>query len=108
MDGGDFAGLRRQSEGFGCDLEKPRGLAEIEPGLDPVISRLEHRNAVMRAQRCDALPRPAVAVTSDKAIPAVITSAEALLRWPRRRLGKRIWLCTPPIQWTINTISPAS
>lgn len=38
------------------DPEKPRGVAEIEPPLDPVISRFERRNAVMRAQRCDALP----------------------------------------------------
>ena len=69
MDGGDLASFRRQSQGFGRDLEKPRGVAEIEPRLDPVISGFEHWNAVMRAQRRDALPRPAVAVASNKAIP---------------------------------------
>ena len=79
MDGGDLAGLRRQSEGFGRDLEKPRGVAEIEPRFDPVISRFEHRNAVMRAQRCDALPRPSVAVTSDKAIPVQCAGDEIVI-----------------------------
>ena len=69
MDGGDLAGFRRQSQGFGRNLKKPRGLAEIEPRLDPVIRGFEHWNAVMRAQRCDALPRPAVAVASNKVIP---------------------------------------
>jgi hypothetical protein len=49
MDGGDLAGFRRQSQGFGRDLEKLRGLAEIEPRLDPVSCGFEHRNAVMRA-----------------------------------------------------------
>ena len=69
MNRGDLASFRRQSQGFGRDLEKPRGSAEIEPRLDPVISGFEHWDAVMRAQRCDALPRPTVAVASNKAIP---------------------------------------
>ena len=69
MSRSDLASFRRQSQGFGRDLEKPRGLAEIEPRLDPVISGFEHCDVVMRAQRCDALPRPAVAVASNKVIP---------------------------------------
>jgi hypothetical protein len=43
--------------------------ASSPPRLDPVISGFEHWDAVMRAQRCDALPRPSVAMASNKAIP---------------------------------------
>ena len=68
MNGGDLAGLRRQSEGFGRDLENPRGVAEIEPRFDTVISGFEHRNTVMGAQRCDAFSRPAIAMAGDEAV----------------------------------------
>src|SRR4051794_22408479 len=37
-----------------------------------------------------------------------MTSAEVLLRCPRRRLGRRISLWTPPAQWTARTISEAA
>src|SRR6516164_4257940 len=39
---------------------------------------------------------------------AAITSAEALVRCPRRRLGRRISVWTPPTQWMSRTISAAS
>jgi hypothetical protein len=45
MNGGDLARFRRQPQGFGRDLEKPRGSAEIELRLDPVISGFEHWDA---------------------------------------------------------------
>ena len=79
MNGGDLASLRRESECLGCDLEKPRSVAEIKPRLDPVIGRFEHRNAVMRAQRRDALPCPAVAVASDEAIPVECAGDEIII-----------------------------
>jgi hypothetical protein len=65
---------------------------------------------MMRAQRGDALTRPTIAVTCDQSVPVqdagdkiVVgdqhqvsyrgnTSAEVLLRCPRRRRGKRISL----------------
>ena len=39
---------------------------------------------------------------------AAITSAEVLVRCPRRRLGRRISVWTPPTQWTSRTISAAA
>ena len=69
MDGLDLASLRRQPEGFWCDMHEPRSLAEIEPRLIPIFGWLVHWNAVMRAQRGDALTCPAVAMTRDEAIP---------------------------------------
>src|SRR6516162_8534655 len=39
---------------------------------------------------------------------AAITSAEVLVRCPRRRLGRRISVWTPPTQWMSRTISAAS
>ena len=37
-------------------------MLEVEPGLDPVLGGLVHRDAVVRAQGGDALARPAIAV----------------------------------------------
>ena len=45
---------------------------------------------------------PAISTSSRT---AAMMSLDVLLRWPRRRFGKRISLWTPPIQWTIRTIS---
>jgi len=36
----DLAGLRGQPEGFGRNMQKSRGLAEVEPRFDSVLSRL--------------------------------------------------------------------
>ena len=69
MDRLDFTDLHRQSERLRRDVQEARGLAEIEPRLMPVFGWLVHRDAVMRAQRGDALARPTVAMTCDKAIP---------------------------------------
>jgi len=49
-------------------------------------------------------------MTSSLAISASLliastTSADVLLRCPRRRRGKRCSVCTPPIQWMMMTIS---
>ena len=49
MQGFDLAGFSGQAERLGCDLEKLCGVAKVEPGFDPVISGLEHRDVVARA-----------------------------------------------------------
>ena len=64
----DFTGFRRQSESSGRDMEKPRGFAEIHPRLDPIIGGLVDGNAVMRAQRGDALTGPAVAMACHQSV----------------------------------------
>ena len=50
MDRLDLAGLGSQSERLGRDMQEASGLAEIELRLVPVLGRLIHRDAVMRAQ----------------------------------------------------------
>ena len=37
MDGFDLAGFGRQPQRLGRDLQELCGVAEVEPGLDPVI-----------------------------------------------------------------------
>ncbi|HEX9070897.1 MAG TPA: hypothetical protein VF852_02985, partial [Pseudolabrys sp.] len=69
MDRLDVTGLRCQPEGSRGDVEEPRGLAEVQPRLDPVMGRLMDWNAMMRAQRGDALARPAIAIASHQSVP---------------------------------------
>ena len=47
MNGLDLAGLGGQSERLGRDVQKLRGVAEVEPRLDPVLGRLEDGDTVM-------------------------------------------------------------
>jgi len=61
-------------------MHDPRGLAEIEPRLIPIFGWLVHWNAVMRAQRGDALACPAVAVTGDEAIPIEDAGDDIIIR----------------------------
>ena len=62
-------GFSRQSECSRRDLEKPRGFAEVEPWFDSIFGRLVDSNAMMRAQRGDALTRPAIAVACYQSVP---------------------------------------
>jgi hypothetical protein len=50
MDRFDLSGFSRQPERLGCDLQDLCGVAEVEPRLDPVLCRLEHRDAVVRTR----------------------------------------------------------
>ena len=68
MDGFDLAGFGRQPERLGRDLQELCGVAEVEPGLDPVLGGLEHRDVVVRAHGCDALAGPAIAVARLEAV----------------------------------------
>ena len=65
----DLTGLRCQPERSGRDMEKLCGLAEVQPRFDSVIGGLIDRNVVMRAQRGDALTRPAIAVACHQSVP---------------------------------------
>ena len=68
MDGFDLAGFGREPQRLGRDLQELRGVAEVEPGLDPVVGGLEHRDAVVRPHRGDALAGPAIAVAGLEAV----------------------------------------
>ena len=50
MKGFDLAGLRGQPERFGRNMQKSRGLAEVEPWFDSILSWLVDSDAMMRAQ----------------------------------------------------------
>ena len=65
----DLTGFRCQPERSGRDMEKLRGLAEVQPRFDSVIGGLVDGNAVMRAQRGDALTRPAIAIACHQSVP---------------------------------------
>jgi len=49
MDSFDLAGFGGQPERLGRDLQELCGVAKVEPGFDPIIDGLEHRNVVVRA-----------------------------------------------------------
>ena len=75
----DFAGFRSQSERSGRDMEKSRGLAEVQPRFDPVIGWLVHSNTVMRAQRGDAFTRPAISMACHQSVPVQDTGDEIVI-----------------------------
>jgi hypothetical protein len=49
MEGFDLAGFSGQAERLGRDLQELCGVAKVEPGFDPVIGWLEHRDVVIGA-----------------------------------------------------------
>lgn len=59
--GGDPERLRRNAE-------QTCGLVQIEPRLDPVRRQAEDRNRVVRPERGDPLPRPAIAVAGQQTV----------------------------------------
>jgi hypothetical protein len=75
----DFTSFRRQSESSGRDMEKPRGFAEIQPRFDPVFGGLVDGNAVVRAQRRDALTRPAIAIACHQSVPVQDAGDESVI-----------------------------
>ena len=58
----DLPEFRCQPERLGRHMEKPRGFAEVQPRFDSVVGGLVDDNVVMRAQRGDALTRPAITI----------------------------------------------
>jgi hypothetical protein len=68
MGGSDLASLRRQPQRLGRDLQELGGVAEVEPGLTPILRRAEHWDAIVRAHGGDAFAGPAITVTRFEAI----------------------------------------
>ncbi len=65
----DLIGFRCQPKRSGRDTQKLRGLAEVQPRFDSVIGGLVDRNAMMRAQRGDALAGSAIAIACHQSVP---------------------------------------
>ena len=65
----DLTSFHRAPECFRCYLKKPRGIVEVKPRFDSVVSRLIDGDAVIGAQRGDTLARPAIAIAGHQPIP---------------------------------------
>src|SRR5258705_19652 len=68
MDCLDLPGFRGKPQRLGRNLEKLRGVAQVEPWLYPVLGGLEHRDAIVRPHRCHTLAGPSVAIAGLQAI----------------------------------------
>src|SRR5258708_38995956 len=52
-----------------CNAGQPRRLVQIKPWLVPVWRRPKDRDLMMRPERADPLPCPAIAVAGHQAVP---------------------------------------
>src|SRR4029077_12002704 len=99
----DLAGLSCQPERSGRDMEKLRGLTEVQPRFDSVIGGFVDGNAVMRAQRGDTLTGPAIAMACHQTVPVqdagdeiVIGNQHQLSNCGNHMDGGAVALPTPP------------
>ena len=68
MDCLDLSRFRGQPQRLGRNLQKLRGVGQVEPWFYPALGWLEHRDAVVRSHRCHTLARPSVAIAGLQAI----------------------------------------
>src|SRR5258705_7387135 len=68
MDCLDLSGFRGKPQRLGRNLQKLRGVAQVEPWLYPVLGWLEHWDAIVRPHRCHTLAGPPVAIAALQAI----------------------------------------
>src|SRR5262249_54935488 len=64
----DLTSFRRNPECFWRHLKKPRGIVEVKPRFDSVVSRLVDDDTVIGAQRGDTLARPAIAIAGHQPV----------------------------------------
>jgi len=88
MDPEDLAGFCRAPECLGGDVEKLRGLVQLQPGFDLVFRRLMYGDAVMRAQRRHPFAGPAIAIARDEAIP-VQDAGDEIVMGDQHKLADR-------------------
>src|SRR5258708_21709660 len=65
----DLARFGGEPERLGCNAEQTRRLVQIKPWLVPIRRRPKDRALMMRPERADPLPCPAIAVASHQAVP---------------------------------------
>ena len=122
----DLTSFRRNPECSRRHSKKPRGIVEVKPRFDSVVSRLMDGDAVMGAQRGDTLARPAIAIAGHQPIPVqdagdeIVVGDQHQLAYGGNHIGRGagalpapppgqaylVW--TPPTQWMNRTISAAS
>jgi hypothetical protein len=80
-------------------VQKLCGIAQVEPWFYPVLSELEHRDAIVRAHRCHPLAGPSVAITGLQAI-AIEDAGDQVVIGDERELahgGDHINGCAVPL-----------
>src|ERR1700720_2594279 len=65
----DLARFGGEPKRLRCNAEQTRRLVQIEPWLVPIRHRPKDRDLMMRPERGDALPCPAIAVAGHQAVP---------------------------------------
>ena len=65
----DFARFGGEPERLRCNAEQTRRLVQIKPWLVAIRRRPKDRDLMMRPERGDPIPCPAIAVAGDQAIP---------------------------------------
>src|ERR1700676_101348 len=65
----DLARFSGEPKRLRCDAEQTRRLVQIEPWLVPIRRRPKDRDLMMRPERGDPLPCPAIAVAGHQAVP---------------------------------------
>jgi len=98
----DFARFGGEPERLRCNAEQTRRLVQIEPWLVPIWRRPKDRDLMMRLERGDPLPCPAIAVAGHQAVPVEDAGNQTIIgdenqladggdavALPRRRLCRR-------------------
>ena len=65
----DFARFDGEPKRLRCNAEQTRRLVQIKPWLVPIWRRPKNRDLMMRPERGDPLPCPAIAVAGHQAVP---------------------------------------
>src|ERR1700682_2558549 len=65
----DLARFDGEPERLRCNAEQTRRLVQITPWLVPIWRRPKDRDLMMRPERADPLPCPAIAVAGHQAVP---------------------------------------
>jgi hypothetical protein len=85
----DLTSFRRNPECFWRHLKKPRGIVEVKPRFDSVVSRLVDDDAVIGAQRGDTLARPAIAIAGHQPVSVQDPGDEIVVGGRSNRLCRR-------------------
>src|SRR6516162_1157742 len=111
----DLISFRRNPECFRRHLKKPRGIVEVKPRFDSVVSRLIDGNAVIGSQRGDTLARPAIAIAGHQPVPVqdagdeIVVSDQHQLAYGGNHIGRGAGaLPAPPPGQAYLGVDPAN
>ena len=79
MNGFDLARFGGEPERLCCNAEQTRRLVQIEPWLVPVRRRSEYRDLMVRPERGDPLPCPAIAVAGHQSVSVENTGNQVII-----------------------------